>query len=100
MPAILCAGAFCGNSVAANHVLNDSVVAMQQKFDPYFVEALPLGAPEWMQRIAADPAGVNFKEMQRLYNEWRAADDDVRVRTVDHKQVVNYYRRWMAAYRD
>ncbi|MBQ5628018.1 MAG: hypothetical protein IIU97_07880, partial [Bacteroidaceae bacterium] len=78
----------------------DSTTVKHLKYDPYFVEALPLDAPGWMQRIAADPAGVNFKEMQQLYNEWRAADDDVRVRTVDNKQVVNYYRRWMAAYRD
>ena len=100
LPAILCAGVFWGNAVAANQVAVDTVAAGQQKFDPYFVEALPLGAPRWMQRIATDPAGVNFKEMQRLYNEWRAGDDNVRVRTVDNKQVVNYYRRWMASYRD
>ena len=100
MPAIVCAGVFCGNAVAANVADADSTAIKQQKYDPYFVEALPLGAPQWMQHIATDPAGVNFKEMQRLYNEWRAADDDVRVRTVDNKQVVNYYRRWMAAYRN
>ena len=69
LPAILCAGAFCGNAAATNQTIVDSIAAKHLKFDPYFVEALPLGAPEWMQRIAADPAGVNFKEMQRLYNE-------------------------------
>ena len=100
LPAILCVGAFCGNVVAANVADTDTAVVKQFRYDPYFVEALPLGAPGWMQRIAADPSGVNFKEMQQLYNEWRAADDDVRVRTVDNKPVVNYYRRWMAAYRD
>ena len=63
LPAIVCAGAFCGNAVAANQTVLDTAVTMQQKFDPYFVEALPLGAPAWMQRIAADPSGVNFKEM-------------------------------------
>ena len=100
LPAIFCAGVFCGTTVAANVADVDSTAMKLLKYDPYFVEALPLGSPVWMQRIAADPAGVNFKEMQQLYNEWRAADDDVRVRTVDNKQVVNYYRRWMAAYRD
>jgi hypothetical protein len=66
-PAILCAGVFCGNVVAANVADADTTVVKQFKYDPYFVEALPLGAPGWMQRIAADPAGVNFKEMQQLY---------------------------------
>ena len=98
LPALLLAWALGGNALAANPA--DTVMVKQLKYDPYFVEALPLDAPEWMARIAADPSGVNFKEMQRLYNEWRAADDNVRVRTVDNKQVVNYYRRWMAAYRD
>lgn len=69
------------------------------RFSPYMTEPLPADAPEWMRRIAEDPSGVNFKEMQRLFNEWRASDVDVRVKTVEHKQVVNYYRRWMAAHR-
>ena len=100
LSAILCAVVFCGSAVAVNQAVVDTALTRQQEYDPYFVETLPLGAPVWMQRIAADPAGVNFKEMQRLYNEWRADDDNVRVRTIDNKQVVNYYRRWMAAYRD
>ncbi|MBQ5896279.1 MAG: hypothetical protein IIW75_06920, partial [Bacteroidaceae bacterium] len=56
LPAIVCAGLFCGNSVAANLADADSTVINQQKYDPYFLEALPIGAPGWMQRIAADPA--------------------------------------------
>ncbi|MBP3408914.1 MAG: hypothetical protein J6K83_07195 [Bacteroidaceae bacterium] len=68
-------------------------------FDPYFREPLPLNAPEWMKRIVKNPSGVNFNEMQRLFNEWRASDVDVRVKTVDHKPAFNFYRRWMAAYR-
>ena len=68
-------------------------------FDPYFREPLPLSAPEWMKRIVKNPSGVNFNEMQRLFNEWRASDVDVRVKTVDHKPAFNFYRRWMAAYR-
>ena len=94
------AGAYNCYAFAEGRIVADTAVAKQLKYDPYFAEALPLDAPEWMGRIAADPSGVNFKEMQCLYNEWRAADDNVRVRTVDNKQVVNYYRRWMAAYRD
>ena len=98
--AILFAGIVPGYASMKNVTVTDTVLSKQQKYDPYFVEALPLNAPKWMKRIADNPSGVNFKEMQRLYNEWRADDDNVRVRTVDNKQVVNFYRRWMAAYRD
>lgn len=73
--------------------------AESRNFDPYFAEPLPLSAPDWMKRIAESPSGVNFNEMQRLFNEWRASDVDVRVKTVDHKPAFNFYRRWMAAYR-
>lgn len=71
----------------------------KQVFNPYMAEPLPLGAPEWMQAIAENPSGVNFKEMQRLFEEWKASDVDVRVKTVDNKQAYNFYRRWMSAYR-
>ena len=71
-----------------------------QKFDPYLTESLPLDAPAWMRRIAEDPHGVNFNEMQRLFKEWNASDVNVRVKTVDKKPAVNFYRRWMAAYRN
>lgn len=71
-----------------------------RKFDPYFVEPLPLGAPDWMKRIAESPSGVNFHEMQSLFNEWKASDVNVRVKTVDNKPAYNFYRRWMAAYRE
>ena len=37
--------------------------------------------------------------MQRLFHEWKAGDVDVRVKTVENKPAVNFYRRWMAAYR-
>lgn len=68
-------------------------------YDPYMWEKLPNQAPEWMREIERNPSGVNFLEVQRLFNEWKAQDVDVRVRTVENKQVVNYYRRWMSAYR-
>ena len=101
LSAFFLAGVFDGYAVVYNQMTIDTVNnAVEVEYDPYFVEALPLNAPEWMQRIANNPSGVNFKEMQHFYNEWRAADDNVRVRTVDNKQVVNYYRRWSAAYRD
>ena len=45
----------------------------QQFYDPYFREPLPATAPEWMRPIAENPSGVNFHEMQRLFNEWKAA---------------------------
>lgn len=72
----------------------------QQKYDPYFPEPLPLTAPEWMRQIEKNPSGVNFHEMQRLFNEWKAVDVDARVKTVENKPAVNFYRRWLAAYRD
>ena len=68
-------------------------------FDPYMAEPLPLSAPEWMCKIAESPSGVNFYEMQSLFNEWKAGDVNVRVKTVDNKPAYNFYRRWMAAYR-
>ena len=72
----------------------------QRLYDPYFREPLPLTAPEWMKLIEKNPSGVNFHEMQRLFNEWKAVDVDARVKTVENKPAVNFYRRWMAAYRD
>ena len=68
-------------------------------YDPYMPEPLPENAPEWMKAIAENPSGVNFYEMQEKYQEWTAGDVDVRVRIVENKQVVNFYRRWMSAYR-
>ena len=80
--------ALCNNAVA------------QQLYDPYLPEPLPESAPQWMKAIEENPTGVNFVEMQRLFNEWKASDVDVRVKTVENKPAVNFYRRWMAAYRD
>lgn len=71
-----------------------------QLFDPYLGELLPEGAPEWLQRIAENPQGVNYNEMQRLFKKWCADDVNVRVKTVDNKPAVNFFRRWSAAYRD
>ncbi len=68
-------------------------------YDPYMPEPLPEGAPEWMKAIEENPSGVNFNEMQRHYKQWISEDVDVRVKTVEHKPVVNFYRRWMSAYR-
>ncbi|MBR4119536.1 MAG: hypothetical protein IKK64_05585 [Bacteroidales bacterium] len=67
-------------------------------YDLYMPEPLPENAPDWMKAIAENPSGVNFYEMQEKYQEWAAADVDVRVRIVENKQVVNFYRRWMSAY--
>lgn len=102
LPAFLLAGIMSGYAHPRNKVLADTVVPSVEpkNFDPYFLEPLPLSAPEWMRPIAESPSDVNFHEMQRLFKEWRASDVDVRVKTVDNKPAVNYYRRWMAAYRD
>ena len=60
-------------------------------YDPYMAEPLPLTAPEWMKRISDNPSGVNFYEMQQLFNEWKASDVNVRVKTVDHKPEGGFY---------
>lgn len=72
----------------------------EQYYDPYVHEALPQGAPEWMAEIHANPSGVNYYEMQQRFNEWASENVDVRVRILDYKQVVNFYRRWMDAYKE
>ena len=74
---------------------NDSIAL----FDPYMQEPLPVDAPEWMQAIADNPSGVNYHRMQQLFKEWTAVDVDARVKTVDKKQAVNFFRRWTSAYR-
>ncbi len=75
-------------------------VPQEQLYDPYMSEPLPEGAPEWMARIHANPSGVNYHEMQACFSEWASQNVDVRVRTVDYKQVVNFYRRWLSAYQN
>ena len=90
---------------AADSAVIQNFDTLQQKttkqlFDPYIAEPLPSGAPEWMYGITQNPSTVNFKQVQRLFKEWSAADVNVRVKTVDNKAVVNFYRRWMAAYRN
>ena len=102
LSALLVAGSMQGIASPQTPLHADTVAASvkELKFDPYFLEALPVTAPDWMRRIAEDPTGVNFHEMQRLYNDWRASDINIWVKTVDNKPAVNYYRRWMAAYRN
>ena len=102
LSALLVAGSMQGIASPQTPLPADTVAASvkELKFDPYFLEALPVTAPDWMRRIAEDPTGVNFHEMQRLYNDWRASDINIWVKTVDNKPAVNYYRRWMAAYRN
>lgn len=102
LTAILVAGSLHGVAFSQAILPADTMTTFvkQQKYDPYFQEPLPLSAPVWMQRIAENPSGVNFYEMQELFNEWKASDVNVRVKTVDHKPAYNFYRRWMAAYRD
>lgn len=102
LTAVLVAGSLQG--VASPQYLLPADTAITsvkpRQFDPYFAEPLPLGAPDWMKRIAESPSGVNFHEMQSLFNEWKASDVNVRVKTVDNKPAYNFYRRWMAAYRE
>lgn len=71
----------------------------QRTYDPYLLEPLPVNAPEWMKKIEEDPSGVNYNDMQALFKEWKASDVNVRVKTVDNKAAVNFFRRWSKAYR-
>ena len=70
-----------------------------QLYAPYMAEPLPPNAPLWMKGIADSPGEVNFYEMQRLFNEWTSQNVDARVKTLEYKQAVNFYRRWMSAHR-
>lgn len=81
-------------------VASIAMSAQEIRYNPYTAEPLPAGAPKWMRAIAENPSGVNFKEMQSLFNEWKASDVNVRVKTVEHKPAYNFYRRWMSAYRN
>lgn len=68
-------------------------------YDPYTPEPLPHSAPVWMRSIADNPSGVNFLQMDSLYRAWIANDINARVKSLDQKPAVNFYRRWMRAYR-
>lgn len=68
-------------------------------YDPYVAEPLPTDAPAWMRAIEANPAGVNYYQMDSLFADWIAKDVDARVKTLEKKPAVNFYRRWMKAYR-
>ena len=88
----------CFGNAGAYAAVNDSVAV--QLYDPYMPEPLPENAPLWLKEIADNPRDVNFYDMQRRFKEWGAADVNVRVKTVENKPAVNFYRRWMAAYRN
>lgn len=68
-------------------------------YDPYMREPLPLDAPAWLQEIASNPSGVNYLRMDSLFVDWMAKDADARVKTIDKKPAVNFYRRWAKAYK-
>lgn len=72
--------------------------AQKQYYDPYQHFALPPSAPKWMEEIEINPAGVNFFKMDSLYNDWINKDWDAKIKTVEKKPAVNFYRRWRKAY--
>ncbi|WP_081964741.1 hypothetical protein [Porphyromonas sp. COT-290 OH860] len=72
----------------------------QLYFDPYVPEPLPSGSPEWLREIELNPSGVNYFKMDSLFRDWCAKDIDARVKTLERKPAVNFYRRWAKAYRD
>lgn len=79
--------------------VSDANAQTQIPFDPYAREPLPAGAPAWMQEIADNPAGVRYSKMDSLFNDWLAKDVNARVKTLDRKPAVNFFRRWKKAYR-
>lgn len=86
----------------ATTIGGSSVCRAQQTdivYDPYMREPLPSGAPQWMQAIVANPSGVNFAEMDARFANWMSEDVDARVKTIEKKPAVNFYRRWMKAYK-
>lgn len=70
----------------------------QGVYDPYTREPLPDKAPRWMRAIAQDPNGVSYKAMQDSFKMWLATDVDARVKTIERKPAVNFFRRWARAY--
>ncbi|MBR2638660.1 MAG: hypothetical protein IKD40_07460 [Bacteroidaceae bacterium] len=78
----------------------DSIYAGDRNlYSPYMAEPLPATAPDWMKAISDSPSKVNFYNMQKKFIEWTSQNVDARVKTVEYKQAVNFYRRWMSAYR-
>ncbi|MBQ8336505.1 MAG: hypothetical protein IJY44_03105 [Bacteroidaceae bacterium] len=102
---ILLLSLFAFSAVTANagcigdNAAHDSDTSKAQLYDPYLAEPMPANAPEWIREIVENPSGVNFNEMQSLFNDWKASDVNVRVKTVDNKPAVNFYRRWSSAYK-
>lgn len=76
-----------------------AVAQQAQMFTPYTPEPLPTSAPRWMEAIASDPTGVNYAQMDSLFQDWLASDVDARVKTLERKPAVNFYRRWARAVR-
>lgn len=68
-------------------------------FDPYVPEPLPAGAPAWLKQIEQNPSGVNYFKMDSLFRDWCAKDIDARIKTIERKPAVNFYRRWARAYK-
>lgn len=67
-------------------------------YDPYERAALPAMAPVWMQQIVQNPTGVNVHTMDSLFNDWLDKDWEAKIKTVDKKPAVNFFRRWRKAY--
>lgn len=68
-------------------------------YDPYTPESLPDGVPTWMLPLGSRPSEVNYTHMDSLFRQWLATDVNARVKTVERKPVVNFFRRWAKAYR-
>lgn len=80
-------------------VFNDFFGQTSGFYDPYIKEPLPKNSPEWFQQIEKNPSKVNFFEMEKLFNHWLATDHNAKIKTIDKKPSVNFYRRWAKVYR-
>lgn len=67
-------------------------------YDPYTPEYFVGEGPKWLQDIRKAPSKVNYFEMEKKFQEWLSEDSEARVKTVEKKPAVNFYRRWQKAY--
>ncbi len=82
------------------YTMSISLIAQRvDYYQPYSPEPLPSNAPEWFKEIQKRPSGVNFHKMEKLFSNWLAKDVNARVKTLDKKPAVNFYRRWAKAFR-
>ncbi len=96
---VLICGGLLSPVTTLGNILSSVADSTVSFYNPYLYEPLPESAPEWMRAIEENPSGVNFNEMQSRFKQWTSQNVDARVKTIEYKPAVNFYRRWMSAYR-